>query len=104
MIKFKNKEHGKFYEQCLGLCGCSDPYHKAFFYTMGISSETRMHIHDCFNFRDDVSRVQGVCGAVNPDPVLVSHIVLPSKGDGGRLNGRPPSPLRILLGSGQRTP
>lgn len=56
MIKFKNKEHGKFYEQCLGLCGCSDPYHKAFFYTMGISSETRMHIHDCFNFRDDVIR------------------------------------------------
>ena len=56
MIKFKNKEHGKFYERCLGLCGCSDPYHKAFFYTMGISSETRMHIHDCFNFRDDVIR------------------------------------------------
>lgn len=27
MIKFKNKEHAKFYEQCLGLCGCSDPYH-----------------------------------------------------------------------------
>ena len=56
MIKFKNKEHGKFYERCLGLCGCSDPYHRAFFYTMGISSETRMHIHDCFNFRDDVIR------------------------------------------------
>ena len=56
MIKFKNKEHGKFYEHCLGLCGCSDPYHKAFFYTMGISSETRTHIHDCFNFRDDVIR------------------------------------------------
>ena len=56
MIKFKNKEQGKDYEQCLGLCGCSDPYHKAFFYTMGISSETRMHIHDCFNFRDDVIR------------------------------------------------
>ena len=53
---------------------------------------------------DGHSRAQGVCGAVNPDPVLVSHIVLPSKGDGGRLNGRPPSPLRILLGSGQRTP
>ena len=42
-IKFKNKEHEKFYEQCLGRTGSLDPYHKAFFYTMGISGETRKH-------------------------------------------------------------
>ena len=35
-IKFKNKDHEKFYEQCLGRTGSLDPYHKAFFYTMGI--------------------------------------------------------------------
>ena len=60
MIKFKNKEHGKFYEQCLGLCGCSDPYHKAFFYTMGICGDTRNHIEDVFDFQEDVIRPEGL--------------------------------------------
>ena len=45
-IKFKNSEHEKFYEQCLARTGSLDPYHKAFFYTMGISGDTRHHIED----------------------------------------------------------
>ena len=28
-IKFKNREHEKFYEQCLARTGGLDPYHKA---------------------------------------------------------------------------
>ena len=59
-IKFKNKEHEKFYEQCLGRTGSLDPYHKAFFYTMGISGETRKHIEDVFNFREDAIRPEGM--------------------------------------------
>ena len=59
-IKFKNKDHEKFYEQCLGRTGSLDPYHKAFFYTMGISSETRKHIEDVFNFREDAIRPEGL--------------------------------------------
>ena len=59
-IKFKNKEHEKFYEQCLGRTGSLDPYHKAFFYTMGISGETRKHIEDVFNFREDAIRPEGL--------------------------------------------
>lgn len=59
-IKFKNREHEKFYEQCLGRTGSLDPYHKAFFYTMGISSETRKHIEDVFDFRDDMIRPEGL--------------------------------------------
>lgn len=59
-IKFKNKDHEKFYEQCLGRTGSLDPYHKAFFYTMGISGETRKHIEDIFNFREDAIRPEGL--------------------------------------------
>ena len=45
-IHFKNRDHERFYQQCLVRCGCGDPYHKAFFYTMGISDETRKHVED----------------------------------------------------------
>lgn len=37
-IKFKNNEHEKFYEQCLGRTGSLDPYHKAFFYMMPLQT------------------------------------------------------------------
>ena len=59
-IKFKNSEHEKFYEQCLAQTGSLDPYHKAFFYTMGISGDTRHHIEDVYDFRDDVIRPEGL--------------------------------------------
>ena len=59
-IKFKNREHEKFYEQCLAQIGSLDPYHKAFFYTMGISGDTRNHIEDVFDFQEDVIRPEGL--------------------------------------------
>lgn len=59
-IKFKNREHEKFYEQCLTRTGGLDPYHKAFFYTMGISDETRKHVEDVFDFQEDVIRPEGM--------------------------------------------
>ena len=59
-IKFKNKDHEKFYEQCLTRTGGLDPYHKAFFYTMGISDETRKHVEDVFDFQEDVIRPEGM--------------------------------------------
>lgn len=59
-IKFKNREHEKFYEQCLTRIGSLDPYHKAFFYTMGISGDTRNHIEDVFDFQEDVIRPEGL--------------------------------------------
>lgn len=59
-MKFKNREHEKFYEQCLARTAGLDPYHKAFFYTMGISSETRKHVEDVFDFHEDVIRPGGL--------------------------------------------
>ena len=59
-MKFKNREHEKFYEQCLARTGGLDSYHKAFFYTMGISGETRKHIEDVFDFQEDVIWSEGL--------------------------------------------
>ena len=59
-IKFKCRDHERFYQQCLVRCGCGDPYHKAFFYTMGISDETRKHVEDVFDFRENVIRPEGL--------------------------------------------
>lgn len=59
-IQFKNRDHERFYQQCLVRCGCGDPYHKAFFYTMGISDETRKHVEDVFDFQEDVIRPEGL--------------------------------------------
>lgn len=59
-IQFKNRDHERFYQQCLVRCGCGDPYHKAFFYTMGISNETRKHVDDVFDFQEDVIRPEGL--------------------------------------------
>lgn len=59
-IQFKNRDHERFYQQCLVRCGCGDPYHKAFFYTMGISDETRKHVEDVFDFQEDVIRLEGL--------------------------------------------
>ena len=59
-IKFKCRDHERFYQQCLVRCGCGDPYHKAFFYTMGISDETRKHVEDVFDFQEDVIRPEGL--------------------------------------------
>ena len=53
-IQFKNRDHERFYQQCLVRCGCGGPCHKAFFYTMGISNETRKHVEDVFDFQEDV--------------------------------------------------
>ena len=60
LIKFKNHEHEKFYERCLERTRWFDPYHKAFFYTAGISRETRKHIEDIFDFQDDTIRPEGL--------------------------------------------
>ena len=59
-MKFKNREHEKFYEQGLARTACLDPYHKAFCYTMGISSETRKYVEDVFDFHEDVIRPGGL--------------------------------------------
>ncbi|MCC3372220.1 DUF6075 family protein [Cohnella sp. REN36] len=49
-IRFRDAEHESFYYQMLDERKCSDGYHRALFYTLGISRDTRSHIRDLFDF------------------------------------------------------
>lgn len=46
---FHDAEHEAFYYRMLNECRNADGYHRALFYTLGISKDTRTHIHDVFD-------------------------------------------------------
>lgn len=52
-IKFSSNAHRDFYEDMLGKCQKQDSYHRAFFYLMGLTGDTRTHINDVFDFQED---------------------------------------------------
>lgn len=62
-IRFTDKEHEVFYAQMLAASGNSDTYHKAFFYTMGISAETRRNTRSLFDFQEDGIIPEGLSSA-----------------------------------------
>ncbi len=47
--RYYDAEHEGFYYQMLNERKNSDSYHRALFYTLGISQETRKHIRDLFD-------------------------------------------------------
>ena len=57
-IQFADKEHKAFYYKMLTKTHNDDAYHRAFFYAMGICSETRRNINSLFNFKN---------GGINPE-------------------------------------
>ncbi len=50
-IQFRNAAHRDFVLENLDKCKVNDCYHRAFFYVMGISEETRMNIGKMFDLR-----------------------------------------------------
>jgi hypothetical protein len=62
-IRFANKEHEAFYFDMLAATRNNDTFHKAFFYTMGISAETRSHIRSLFDFKEDIIKPEGLSAA-----------------------------------------
>lgn len=52
-MKFKNKEHQKFYKQSMKDCKVDDTYHRALFYVLGLYDDTRNHISDLYDFETD---------------------------------------------------
>lgn len=52
-IMFKNDAHRDFFQQMMDKCGKNDNYHRAFFYLVGIASETRNHVEQLFDFSND---------------------------------------------------
>ena len=59
-IQFTNKDHEAFYYNMLKKVRSSDVFRKAFFYTMGISAETRKYITSLFDFEEGVIKPEGL--------------------------------------------
>lgn len=59
-IRFASKEHEVFYYNMLQAARGNDVFRKAFFYTMGISAETRKHIASLFDFEEGVIKPEGL--------------------------------------------
>lgn len=59
-MRFANEEHKAFYRKMLGATRKIDVFHKAFFYTIGISSETRTNIRTLFDLKEDCIKPEGL--------------------------------------------
>jgi len=62
-IQFASEEHKAFYRKMLTATRNNDVFHKAFFYTMGISPETRNNIRVLFDFTDGCIKPEGLSAA-----------------------------------------
>lgn len=52
-IKFISAKHQEFYASMMTKAKRDDCYHRAFFYIVGLTDETRRHIGDLFDFVED---------------------------------------------------
>ena len=52
-IKCKSAAHRDFFRENMMKSRVNDCYHRAFFYVMGIASETRANINQMFDFKTD---------------------------------------------------
>lgn len=56
---FASEQHRAFYESCMARVR-DDSYHRAFFYLVGVSDDTRKHIDRLFNFSEDGIRPEAL--------------------------------------------
>jgi len=59
-IRFRDAEHESFYYRMLEERQCNDGYHRALFYTLGISRDSRSHIRDLFDFSNGGIKPEGL--------------------------------------------
>ena len=59
-IRFSSDAHRDFYEDMLGKCRKQDSYHQAFFYVMGLTNDTRVHVNEVFDFQEDCIIPEGL--------------------------------------------
>ena len=52
-LRFRSTEHEDFYYEMLQKLGKDDSYHRALFYTIGISQDTRKYVNRLFDFEQD---------------------------------------------------
>ena len=75
-IQFRNAAHRDFVLENLDKCKVNDCYHRAFFYVMGISEETRMNIGKMFDLRG-IASYRKVCTAVGRQVAQSRFATLP---------------------------
>lgn len=80
-IKFRDTAHRDFFLENMMKCRVNDCYHRAFFYVMGIASETRANINQMFNFKEDCIEPEGMHGGF----LRLPHLSLLCRG--GRADG-----------------
>ena len=73
-IQFRNAAHRDFVLENLDKCKVNDCYHRAFFYVMGISEETRMNIGKIFFKEMDFSDVFVLRVCKNASPSVMGMI------------------------------
>ena len=61
-IRFNGTAHRDFFLENMNKCSVNDSYHRAFFYVMGIASETRANINQMFDFKNDCINPDGMHG------------------------------------------
>lgn len=59
-IQFISDEHKTFYDEMLAKCPRNNVYHRALFYLLGLSEETRSHINTLFDFTEDSIKFDGL--------------------------------------------
>lgn len=74
-IKFSSKAHRDFFLEMMQQSKVNDRYHRAFFYVMGIASETRANIRSMFDFKEDCIVPEGMhSGWQTSGTVKVCHL------------------------------
>lgn len=59
-IKFKDKEHQLFYQQCMEIVKNEDAFHQSLFYILGLDKDTRKHINDLYDFSTNSIKLNGI--------------------------------------------
>ena len=98
-IKFRDTAHRDFFLENMMKCRVNDCYHRAFFYVMGIASETRANINQMFNFKEDCIEPEGMHGGWQTSgTVKVCHLAtgMQRKGRNGISRQRSCSAVSLL--------
>lgn len=75
-MPFLNDDHKKFFETQLEKTNCiEDKYRKAFFYTLGLTEETRNHINSLYDYENNCISFDGLyAGWQTGTSMKVTHL------------------------------
>ena len=57
---FRNDQQEAFYHRMLAECRCTDSCHRALFYKLGLSKDTRVHVQELFDFSNGGIKPEGL--------------------------------------------